>query len=149
MSFFAEFLIPKRGKNPRPLLIECQPEVGGEFLADRLVPEILDLNYFDMMIDLLTDGPGQAAQHLLEAGISLNPEDLSHILEPQKSAVISYILPTRASIEDLRMPVSMKDDPSFVFLEPLKPRGYQMDPANGNADRPAVFFLKDSRLYRP
>ncbi|HBS04485.1 MAG TPA: hypothetical protein DEA96_05945 [Leptospiraceae bacterium] len=142
--FFAEFLIPKRGKNPRPLLIECQPEVGGEFLADRLVPEILDLNYFDMMIDLLTDGPGQAAQHLLEAGISLNPEDLSHILEPQKSAVISYILPTRASIEDLRMPVSMKDDPSFVFLEPLKPRGYQMDPANGNADRPAVFFLKDS-----
>ena len=36
--FFAEFIIPKRSKNPRPLLVECQPEVGGEFLADCLIP---------------------------------------------------------------------------------------------------------------
>ena len=142
--FFAEFLIPKRGKNPKPLLIECQPEVGGEFLADSLVPEILEINYFDMLMDLLTEGPQKAMEHLVQSGIGVDPENLSHILNPTRSAIISYLLPSKASIEDLRMPVSMKEDPSFVFLEPLKPRGYRMDPANGNADRPAAFFLRDT-----
>tara|TARA_Y100001937_G_scaffold81643_3_gene110446 strand:+ start:47063 stop:48472 length:1410 start_codon:yes stop_codon:yes gene_type:complete len=142
--FFAEFIIPKRSKNPRPLLVECQPEVGGEFLADCLIPEVLGLNYFDILVDLLTDGPIRAAQHLTRAGLSLDTTDLSHILNPQKTAVISYLLPSRETIQDLRMPVSMKEDPSFVFLRPLKPRGFRMNPENGNADRPAAFLLVDS-----
>ncbi|MCB1171647.1 MAG: ATP-grasp domain-containing protein [Leptospiraceae bacterium] len=142
--FFAEFLVPSRGKNRSPLLIECQPEVGGECLADALVPDTLDIDYFAMLVDLLTDGPTRASLHLTSAGISLDRDDLSHILKPSRSAVISYLLPDRATIKDLRMPLSMQEDPAYVFLKPLKPVGYTMDPLRGNADRPAVFFLKDS-----
>ncbi|MCB1166214.1 MAG: ATP-grasp domain-containing protein [Leptospiraceae bacterium] len=144
--FFAEFLIPKKGK--KPLLIECQPEVGGEFLADSLVPGITGLSYFDMLIDLTTQGPTAAAQHLQNVGISLKPGAMDHILRPSKSAVLSYILPSAMTIQDVRMPVSLREDPSYVFLEPLKPIGYAMDPARGNADRPAAFMLMDSVSHR-
>lgn len=142
--FFAEFLVPSRAKNKKPLLIECQPEVGGEFLADALIPNALGIDYFAMLVDLLMEGPTRASLHLTGAGMSLDRKDLSHILEPVRSAVVSYLLPTKATIKDLRMPISMQQDPSYVFLQPLKPKGYSMDPQRGNADRPAAFFLMDS-----
>lgn len=49
--FLAEFIIDQ---NNRPYLVECAPEVGGEFLADDLVPAVLGLPYFELLIQIYT-----------------------------------------------------------------------------------------------
>lgn len=49
--FLAEFIIDQ---NNRPYLVECAPEVGGEFLADDLVPAVLNLPYFELLIQIYT-----------------------------------------------------------------------------------------------
>lgn len=48
----AEFLIDDRDNL---YLLELAPEVGGEFLADYLIPEYYKIDYFDMLFDLLTE----------------------------------------------------------------------------------------------
>ena len=50
----AEFLIPDTilaGMSPL-YLVECQPEVGGEYLADELLPKVKRIDYFERLVEI-------------------------------------------------------------------------------------------------
>ena len=122
----AEFIIPNRGK--KPYLVECNPEIGGEYLADYLVPAVYGEGYFEKIVNILTkDQP---------SGKSF-PET-----KAKRSVVIRFIEQKNGIIEQLGLPDLEKKYPGIIFSKLLKSPGMKTEYKNGNLDRLAVFALQ-------
>jgi len=123
----AEFILG-RSSNDREdklYLIECAPEIGGEFLADYLVPAAGGENYFQQIIALLT-------RNLDFHFAGLNQDT---------AVIIRYILPKDGRLLYLRWPESLESHPGYLFARELKAPGDITRTTNGNLDRLAVFGL--------
>lgn len=134
--FFAEFLIPSRsGFAGEALLIEAACEVGGEMIADFLIPEALGIDYFSLLVQLL-------------AG-DLYEEDLSAIAKQaaapaSKSAVVGYFPPVYGELVDIRYDAGMNQDPYVKGFRALRKKGEFIYHSEGNRARPAVITLSGS-----
>ncbi|MBE7438151.1 MAG: ATP-grasp domain-containing protein [Spirochaetales bacterium] len=123
----AEFILG-RGPNDREdklYLIECAPEIGGELLADYLVPAAGGKNYFQQIIALLT------------RNLDFHLEGLSE----ERAVLIRFILPKDGRLLYLRWPESLESHPGFLFARELKAPGDITRTTAGNLDRLAVFGL--------
>ncbi|PJZ64231.1 biotin carboxylase [Leptospira wolffii] len=125
--FVAEFRLDTNGEI---VLIEAAPEVGGEYLADVLVPNYSGYDYFHNLVRLLIGEP-----------IDLPPSSLK-ISKKLKSQVRFDVPPRGVSIlkdwEEFR-PLSGE---TVLWSENLKSLGSKLDTSQGNEVRSRVIALK-------
>lgn len=124
--FVAEFKITK---NNECLLIESAPEVGGEFLADVLIPEHYDYKYFN---DLLSVTIGEKTR----PGFLKKPKD-----GITKSALV-FTLPSERQ-KKMGEPITFETNfgETLFFQKQLVPTGASLDKLEGNHKRTQVFGI--------
>lgn len=150
----AEFLLP--GSNQAtaarqargPLLVECAPEIGGEFLADcmlpaargALVPQTRQqqtdparpgaLNYFEELVRLYTGG-------------KFRTDEFQAALDRPRFAVSLRFVPQSrdAELAGIALPTELEAHPDLLFARVLKQPGDTVRITGGNPDRLAVFAL--------
>ncbi len=124
-----EFILgnSRRVKQDRLYLVEAAPEVGGEFLADVMVPALKQVNYFQELIKL---------QAGLEVSHALFSNDL------KDSAIIRYIPPGEGILQSIEFPRRLKSMKEHLFSSNLKEPGAKINTRGGNLNRLGVFALK-------
>ncbi|PJZ45810.1 ATP-grasp domain-containing protein [Leptospira brenneri] len=124
--FVAEFKITK---NKECLLIESAPEVGGEFLADVLIPEHYGYQYFN---DLLS----------VTIGEKTRPEFLK---KPKDGITKSALVFTLPSDRQKKMGEPAVFEPNtgetLFFQKQLVPTGASLEKLEGNHKRTQVFGI--------
>lgn len=123
----AEFLAPDDPIDPSRelLLVECNPETGGEYLAETLGAVALDHDYFEDLVRLSTGD---------------RPDLTPYLRPPRKSVVIRFALPQRAGrIRELQLAPEVEKDPGYLFARPLRAPGDRITLHAGNHDRLAVY----------
>ncbi|AXR69814.1 ATP-grasp domain-containing protein [Leptospira mayottensis] len=117
--FVAEFRINPQGEI---YLIEAVPEVGGEFLADALIPSYFGSSYFENLVKLLT-------------GEKIKPF-LNYSKIPKKYAGIFFSAPPEGKskfIEHSEFVIKGKE--KIIFDRKLKQHGEILRTSEGNAIR--------------
>ena len=140
--FVAEFIVPhvmKKGLAPI-YLVECQPEVGGEYLADQLLPHVKSMDFFDRWIEISSKK-------------TLVPNDLATVADKSmpdfseengRRFIIRYIPQSQDGIlKSLKYPHDLlnKGNPYYVFHRVLKHSKNQVRLASGNLGRIFVFGM--------
>ncbi|MCW7460298.1 ATP-grasp domain-containing protein [Leptospira bandrabouensis] len=124
--FVAEFKITK---NKECLLIESAPEVGGEFLADVLIPEHYGYKYFNDLLSV-TIGEKTRPGFLKKAKDGIT-----------KSALVFTLPPERQ--KKMGEPVTLEPNAgeTVFFQKQLVPSGATLDKLEGNHKRTQVFGI--------
>lgn len=123
--FVAEFKIDSNG---RLYLLEAAPEVGGEFLADALIPEYFGYDYFDILYKTL---------------IGKFPT----IPEPQpksphkKSCILYSPPPAKGGTVSEFYDFPVENGEKVFFEKKLKVTGEKVHPKKGNASRTRVIGI--------
>lgn len=120
----AEFLIPEKGK---PILVECAPELGGEYLADRMIPEMTGIDCFANLIHCFSGSMYR---------IKTEPETSGQCF------IIRYLPQQSGIIKEIFIPNELFQDPAFAFFERLKENKDKVSLKGGNADRILVAGFK-------
>ncbi|WCL48077.1 ATP-grasp domain-containing protein [Leptospira sp. GIMC2001] len=126
--FLAEFKITEQGD---VFLLECAPEVGGEFLADYLVPAYYNYNYFESMYLLLTGNKPKPSEEVLT--------------QSSKKVAIIFATPPNesATIENFH-PFVAQENETLLFEENLKEIETKINIKQGNLCRPKVIGLQSN-----
>ncbi|TGL90677.1 ATP-grasp domain-containing protein [Leptospira congkakensis] len=124
--FVAEFKITK---NKECLLIESAPEVGGEFLADVLIPEHYGYQYFN---DLLS----------VTIGEKTRPSFLKKAKDGITKSALVFTLPSERQ-KKMGEPVTLEANmgETVFFQKQLIPTGKTLDKLEGNHKRTQVFGI--------
>jgi hypothetical protein len=121
--FLAEFIVDGN----TPYLVECAPEVGGEFLADDMIPAVTGLPYFELLVHIYCGTDTDRIRRLL----------VDHLeRERTVSMVIGFLAPSRDAFA-LQFSPSIYRHPGFYFARPLPVLPGQKP----NARRPGVIAL--------
>lgn len=125
--FVAEF---RSDENGDLVLIEAAPEVGGEYLADVLVPGYSGYDYFTNLVKLLV-------------GESITPPPSSLEIPKKLKSQVRFDIPPRG-VSVLK---SWEDFPTnsgetILFNQNLKEPGTKLDTSLGNETRTRVLCLK-------
>ena len=122
----AEFLVRPgvESSEDEIYLVEAAPEVGGEYLADIMVPTGLGMDYFEELTKLV-QGKG---------GFQKN-------LAPRSAVVIRFLPGEAGTLREIRMPDNLRKDPDLLFIKELKKPGDIIQSGSGNSQRVAVFGL--------
>jgi biotin carboxylase len=126
-ALVAEFIVPSRGKIP--YLIECNPEVGGEYLADYLILTVYGDGFFEKIVSL----------HCLDHETRRKPFPGN---KAKRSVIIRFIEQKNGILEKLELPDIDKKYSNIIFHRLLKCPGMKTEYKNGNLDRLAVFGLQ-------
>jgi biotin carboxylase len=123
--FLAEFKIDEEGDI---FLLEAVPEVGGEYLAESLIPNFYKFDYFKSLFDLLTN--------------SFKTEKIPQVHNLKKTAIIYFSIPQEKNKSVLTMePFSCEED-EILFLEKnLKEPNTSVSFTSGNFCRAKVVGL--------
>ncbi|MDF3818735.1 ATP-grasp domain-containing protein [Leptospira sp. 96542] len=125
-AFVAEFIITK---NKECHFIEAAPEVGGEFLADTLIPYHYGYNYFK---DFLS----------VTIGEKTRPEFLANDDLLKKKSALVFVLPNDRQKKVKQSFVLKPEFGETVFFEKqLIPVGSSLDGLEGNHRRTQVFGI--------
>ncbi|EQA37623.1 ATP-grasp domain protein [Leptospira inadai serovar Lyme str. 10] len=125
--FVAEFKLNTDGE---PVLIEAAPEVGGEYLADVLVPGYMQYDYFSNFIKLLIGEPFELPPSMLRSS-------------PNKKAQIRFEIPPKGiSILKQVSEFRVKSREKVLFERTLHEVGTKLDTSVGNEVRPLVLGIK-------
>lgn len=124
-ALLAEFKIDQEGNL---YLLEAAPEVGGEYIADHLIPAYYGINYFQIFTKLL----------LGDFSISLlpKPPKINH-----KACVVYSIPPEDSSTVTSLEKFTTKNYETLVYEENLKEVGFKANIKNGNHCRPKVVVV--------
>lgn len=155
----AEFIVGRaaQDQDDRIFLIECQPEIGGEYLADYVVPAARNTSFFQEVIALssrsnLRPEPIQPTTAPRRARkLSWLPERTETVVEaPREECVlIRFVTQQTGTLRYFRFPEGLEDHPGFIFARQFKQPGDATATERGNLDRVAVIGLKgplDQRL---
>ena len=119
-------------------MIECSPEIGGEYLADWLIPKALDKNYFQDLVRIYT---GEE----IKSGAYVHTKAHSQVS-------IRFIAQSNGRLKRLEFPPYLAKNKNLLFAYYLKKAGDRTSLKQGNLDRLAVFGLKapldDQEHYR-
>ena len=126
--FVAEFLLCDYDEKMPICMIECSPEVGGEYLADWLIPAALERNYFQDLVRIYT---GEEIE-LYEYG------------EARSQVSIRFIAQSNGRLKHLEFPSYLGKHEDLLFAYYLKKPGDKTSPKRGNLDRLAVFGLRSA-----
>ena len=131
-AFVAEFLL--RGETPgdrAALLVECAPEIGGEYLADVLLPAAIPTAppYFDELVRLYT---GDNFKTRLYA---------ETLASPTRSVSIRFVAQGEGTLAELELPETITAHADVLFAKLLKEPGQQVTKTGGNPDRLAVLAV--------
>lgn len=144
--FLAEFIVDEKD---HPYLIECAPEVGGEFLADDLIPLMTGLPYFEILVRLFSGMDSDSIQRELRSAIER---------EKAGSMVIQYLpplppAPAQPAVSEAPeasgppspslFPAALFRDPGFCFARELP-----VTASRQNGRRPGVFALTGNKEER-
>lgn len=122
--FTAEFKVNSRSE---VFLIEAVPEIGGEFLADHLIPAMLKYDYFKNYVSLM---------------IGKKPEKPAQNYGTNESGYIRFYGPTKEKAFYLGSTVPSNEK---IFMEKeLKKTGDLLYPSSGNSCRFFALGFKDS-----
>ena len=136
--FVAEFLLCDYDEKMPICMIECSPEIGGEYLADWLIPAALDRDYFQDLVRIYT-------------GEAIGGE-YAEYTPPSSQVSIRFIAQSNGRLKRLEFPSYLRKDEDLLFAYYLKKAGDQTSLSRGNLDRLAVFGLKtaldNSKHYR-
>ncbi len=124
----AEFLVCQYDDDMPLYLIECSPEVGGEYLAEQLMPAALCVNYFQDLIHVYT-------------GKGINMGETSYG-QPSAQVNIRFISQRDGCLKRIEFPKSLWEHQGFLFAHYLKKPDETTSIQRGNLDRLAVFGLK-------
>ncbi len=150
----AEFIVGRgtQDTDDRAYLVECAPEIGGEYLADFVVPAARNTSFFQEVIALssrssLHPAPLKFEQPVLRRARKFSwlpeKESLAVAEEPREETVlIRFLTQQTGRLKYFRFPEALKDHPGFLFAHQFKKPGDQTAAARGNLDRIAVFGLK-------
>ncbi|TGK13012.1 ATP-grasp domain-containing protein [Leptospira fletcheri] len=131
--FVAEFKIDPSGE---PVLIEAAPEVGGEYLADVLIPEYSGYDYFANLVKLLVGEPFDPPPSLLK-------------IDSKRKAQIRFEIPPRGvSVLKRFSSFSKTSSEKILFEKGLQEVGSKLDTSAGNEVRPMVIGI-ESRTSSP
>ncbi|EOQ96731.1 ATP-grasp domain protein [Leptospira wolbachii serovar Codice str. CDC] len=124
--FVAEFKITK---NKECLLIESAPEVGGEFLADVLIPEHYGYQYFN---DLLS----------VTIGEKTRPGFLKKAKDGTTKSALIFVLP-KENQKKMGEPITLLANfgETVFFQKQLVPTGASLEKLEGNHKRTQVFGI--------
>ncbi|TGJ99561.1 ATP-grasp domain-containing protein [Leptospira semungkisensis] len=125
--FVAEFRLDKNGE---PVLIEAAPEVGGEYLADVLIPGYSGYDYFTNLVQLL-----------IGEGIEPPPSSLE-ISKKLKSQVRFDVPPRGISVLKHWENFPAYSSETLLFQQNLKDLGSKLDTSLGNETRTRVLCIK-------
>ncbi|TGJ98328.1 ATP-grasp domain-containing protein [Leptospira langatensis] len=125
--FVAEFRLDRNGE---PVLIEAAPEVGGEYLADVLVPGYSGYDYFSNLVHLLI-------------GEEIEPPPSTLEISKKLKSQVRFDVPPRG-ISVLK---HWDDFPTYsaetiLFQQNLKEPGAKLDTSLGNETRTRVLCIK-------
>ncbi|TGN13978.1 ATP-grasp domain-containing protein [Leptospira ilyithenensis] len=124
--FVAEFKINSQGDC---YLLESAPEVGGEFLAEQLLPKHYGYSYFSDLISLyLGEKPKPNFLH--------KPKG-----KAKKTAIIFRIPHKKQKLVGQEPELQLAGGESLFFKESLIPEGESLDKREGNARRPFVYGI--------
>jgi biotin carboxylase len=130
----AEFKVTTRGQI---YLIEIMPEIGGEYLADYLIPEFYEYDYFKNYVNLLTGNP-------------IRQIDNRKLKKKLIQSQICFITPPEGISMFTAIVKSEFDSDKKVFLEQnLKEIGTQVNTKDGNACRVQVIGITSSNQIKP
>lgn len=122
--FLAEFIVTGN----TPYLVECAPEVGGEFLADDMIPAVTGLPYFEMLVHIYSGTDSERMRRLL----------IEHLeRERTQAMVIGFLPPASADSGPLLFSPSLYRHPGFYSARPLPVLPGQRP----NARRPGMIAL--------
>lgn len=126
--FLAEFIV----NEGEIFFIEAAPEVGGEFIADYLIPEILQIPYFEYLIHIY-----------LNQNLERIKENLNSKLEKEKEKkfLINYIFQKEGKFLNIKFSEDLWKSKYYYFHHILKEKGIYTSFQNKNQDRLAVFGL--------
>ena len=125
--FVAEFLLCEFDEQMPVCMIECSPEIGGEYLADWLIPAAMNRDYFKDLIRIYT---GEKVK--FEEGYS----------EAAAQVSIRFIAQSDGRLKRLEFPPNLVKREDFLFAYYLKKAGDRTSLKRGNLDRLAVFGLR-------
>lgn len=147
----AEFIVGRgaQDRDDRIYFIECAPEIGGEYLADFVVPAARNTSFFQEVIALTSRSHLVPAPLVVPAapkrrGMSWLPEKTEPgVEEPREECVlIRFITQQTGQLKYFRFPEGLEDHPGFVFARQFKFPGDRTASDRGNLDRIAVLVLK-------
>lgn len=122
--FLAEFIVTGN----KPYLVECAPEVGGEFLADDMIPAVTGLPYFEMLVHIYSGTDSERMRRLL----------IKHLeRERTQAMVIGFLPPASTDAGPLLFSPSVYRHPGFYSARPLPVLPGQRP----NARRPGMIAL--------
>ncbi|MBK8394425.1 MAG: ATP-grasp domain-containing protein [Leptospiraceae bacterium] len=129
----AEFKITNQGEI---YLMEIMPEVGGEYLADYLIPEFYNYDYFRNYISLLT-------------GFAILPVDYKKTKEKEILSQICFISPPEGKSRLAYYSQVSSADGKIYLNENLKQIGDSLNTKQGNACRVKVIGISHPRIKNP
>jgi predicted ATP-grasp superfamily ATP-dependent carboligase len=124
----SEFIIPSK-KRSKPLLVECAPETGGEYIADCIAPASINYNFFSKLVNL-------------SLNINDSEDPYTPNMAPGKSVIVRFIPQRDGILEEIRFPPGLLNHPGHLFSRLLKSPGDATSVTRGNLDRLAVFALE-------
>ena len=116
----AEFIV----KDQTPYLIECNPEIGGEFIADVMIPNGTGTDYFKNFILLSTSRKDEV--------------NFQHEVKP---VVIRFLMPDDGTLDGIHFPDELSNHSGFLFSRMLKNKNSNLKKIRRNLDRPCVFAI--------
>jgi len=123
--FVAEFKIDKNGDL---IILECNPEVGGEFLADQMIPNAYNISYFKSYVKMLIGNK------------FIKP--IPKRIPKNQIACIYYYLPAFVRSKIRSIPDFISNPSEKIFFElNLKKENDFADRTNGNNSRIKVIGL--------
>lgn len=122
----AEFIVSSRDE---PVLVECAPEVGGEFIADFIIPAACTSNYFETIVRLFSCNETGAPSEMIKR-------------KADRSVIIRFLLQRNGTVKEIRFPERLTEHPGYLFSNVLKFPGSKTSLTRGNLDRVAVFAIE-------
>ncbi|MCS7205566.1 MAG: ATP-grasp domain-containing protein [Leptospiraceae bacterium] len=129
--FLAEFVVSKN----EIFFIEAAPEIGGEGIPDFMFPEILNIPYFEMIVDLYSKKPIKNKNFYKELLYKKLLE------KKEKSMLIQFILQEESYFQNLIFPKELYMSPYYYYSEILKDPNTKTYYQNKNQDRLGFFVL--------
>ncbi len=155
----AEFILRERATpgpaSPREaLLVECAPEIGGEYLADVLVPAMLgDEIPADPLTGQQPDRPRASSDglqgvdyfeelvRLLTGGVFRTEPFAAALDNPRRQVAIRFVPQATGVLKSIALPDELRKAPGLLYAKLLKAAGATLSLEGGNPDRLAVFAL--------
>ena len=130
----AEFKVTARGEI---YLMEIMPEIGGEYLADFLIPEFYSYDYFKNYVRLLLKEPIEAV-------------NTKSIRKKNSISQICFIAPPEGSSKLASINrIGLNLEENVFLMESLKEVGSVLNTKEGNACRVQVIGVSASNKIKP